>query len=88
MVGRYQPSSYGLYDMHGNVWEWAQDCWNDSYAGAPSDGRVWTLGDCSQRVIRGGSWGYVPRALRSANRYRYTRSVRYGLIGFRLAQDK
>ena len=55
-VGRYQPNSFGLYDMHGNVWEWVEDCWNDSYAGAPSDGRAWTSGDCSRRVIRGGSW--------------------------------
>ena len=65
-VGHYQPNDYGLYDMHGNVWEWVQDCWNDSYAGAPTDGSAWTLGDCSQRVVRGGSWLNEPRGLRSA----------------------
>ena len=88
VVGRYQPNSYGLYDMHGNVWEWAQDCWNDSYAGAPTDGSAWTLGDCSLRVLRGGSWFVNPRFLRSAYRTRLTRSSRLYLLGFRLAQDK
>ena len=87
-VGRYQPNSFGLYDMHGNVWEWVEDCWNDSYAGAPSDGRAWTSGDCGQRVIRGGAWGDNPGALRSADRGWSTRSTRLGTVGFRLAQDK
>ena len=87
-VGRYQPNSYGLNDLHGNVWEWAQDCWNDSYAGAPTDGRAWTLGDCSRRVIRGGAWGDAPRYLRAADRYRYASAGRSGGVGFRLAQDK
>ena len=87
-VGRYQPNSYGLYDLHGNVWEWVADCWNDSYAGAPSDGRAWTLGDCGRRVFRGGSWYNRPRALRSANRLKFPRSYRSDGIGFRLAQDK
>ena len=87
-VGDYQPNSYGLYDMHGNVWEWVQDCWNDSYAGAPTDGRAWTLGDCDQRVSRGGSWGYGPRGLRSANCDGYDHSARFDNVGFRLAQDK
>ena len=87
-VGRYQPNSFGLYDMHGNVWEWVEDCWNGNYAGAPSDGRAWTQGDCGRRVIRGGSWGNYPWPLRSAGRSRDTRSYRHDSIGFRLAQDK
>ena len=67
-VGRYKPNSYGLYDMHGNVGEWVEDCWHDSYAGAPSDGSAWKSADCIQRVIRGGSWFIIPWDLRSANR--------------------
>ena len=87
-VGRYQPNGYGLNDMHGNVWEWVEDCWNDSYAGAPSDGRAWTSGDCDRRVVRSGAWSVDQRYLRSANRYGFTRSSRGSDIGFRLAQDK
>ena len=86
-VGSFAPNAWGLHDMHGNVWEWVQDCWNDSYAGAPSDGSVWTSGECSLRVIRGGSWYFVPWALRSADRSRGTRSYRSDYLGFRLAQD-
>jgi formylglycine-generating enzyme required for sulfatase activity len=54
--------------MHGNVWEWVEDCWNDSYPGAPDDGDPWTGGDCRRRVIRGGSRGNSPEFLRSAVR--------------------
>ena len=68
-VGSYPPNSFGLYDMHGNVWEWCEDVWHDSYEGAPSDGAAWTEdGDQSRRVLRGGSWYNYPRYLRSANR--------------------
>jgi len=73
--------------MHGNVWEWTADCWNDSYAGAPTDGRARTGGDCSPRVLRGGSWNLIPSYLRSANRYWGSTSLRNNNYGFRLAQD-
>ena len=87
-VGQYDPNAYSLYDMHGNVEEWVRDCWNDSYEGAPDDGSTWMRGDCSQRVVRGGSWSYSPWLLRSAARSWYGRSSRFTDIGFRLAQDE
>ena len=55
-VGSFEPNAFGLHDVLGNVWEWVEDCWNDSYAGAPADGTAWTSGDCRRRVLRGGSW--------------------------------
>ena len=55
-LGSFSPNAFGLYDVHGNVWEWVEDCWHDDYEGAPSDGSAWTAqGDCSRRVLRGGS---------------------------------
>ena len=86
-VGSYQANSFGLYDMLGNVWEWVQDCWNESYTGAPSDGRAWDSGDCSRRILRGGSWGSEPRALRSAYRGSNTSDFRNYINGFRLARS-
>ena len=87
-VGRYQPNVFGLHDMHGNVWEWVQDCWNDNYVGAPNDGRAWTNGDCGQRTLRSGSWYNGPRALHLTTRTMRIQSSNYSHIGFRLAQDK
>ena len=55
-VGSFAPNAFGLYDMHGNAWEWVQDCWNDEYVGAPADGSAWETGICSGKVLRGGSW--------------------------------
>jgi formylglycine-generating enzyme required for sulfatase activity len=73
--------------MSGNVWEWTQDCYNDSYSGAPTNGNAWLSGNCAQRVVRGGSWNYLPRDLRSAYRNWNSASIRNGSVGFRLAQD-
>ena len=64
LVGRYASNRFGLHDVHGNVFEWVEDCWNGSYAGAPDDGRAWVSGDCSHRVARGGSWYDLPGDLR------------------------
>ena len=68
-VGRFAANAFGLKDMHGNVWEWIQDCWNGNYQeGPPVNGTPWTSGQCSNRVIRGGSWNSSPYSLRSAER--------------------
>ena len=69
-VGSFGSNGFGLHDMHGNVWEWVEDCWNGSYAGAPSDGSAWKSGDwdCGRRVLRGGSWNNGLWDLGSAHR--------------------
>ena len=85
-VGSFSPNAFGVYDMNGNVQEWVRDCWNDSYYGAPRDGRAWTSGDCSQRVMRGGSWSQPPRAIRSAYRGSSTTNRRSNGTGFRVAR--
>jgi len=85
-VGSLASNAWGLYDVLGNVWEWTEDCWNDSYEGAPSDGSAWTDGDCSRRVLRGGSWGNYPDVVRSADRNRNDTVLRNDFIGFRPAR--
>jgi len=85
-VKSYAKNGFGLYDMHGNVREWTQDCSNTSYKKAPNDGSAWTSGDCSQRILRGGSWYNDSGSLRSAVRSRFPASTRYGSFGFRLVQ--
>jgi formylglycine-generating enzyme required for sulfatase activity len=85
-VGQFPPNAFGLYDMHGNVWEWCQDVWHSTYDGAPDDGSAWVNGSNSRRrVLRGGSWFNYPRWCRSANRFNYIsdEADSYG-IGFRL----
>lgn len=67
-VGSFGPNPFGLYDMLGNVWQWTDDCWNESYVDAPTNGTAWEVGDCDRRVLRGGSWSNVPEFLRSAAR--------------------
>jgi formylglycine-generating enzyme required for sulfatase activity len=83
-VDLFGPNPWGLYQVHGNVWEWTQDCRHDSYTGAPSDGSAWITGDCSRRVLRGGAWSLDPRGLRAANRYWSTPVDRSYVVGFRL----
>ena len=85
-VASFAANAFGLYDMHGNVWEWTQDCWNGSYKGAPSDGTAWLSSNCSRRVLRGGSWNYIPNFLRSAVRVRNSTDFRSSVNGFRLAR--
>ncbi len=85
-VGSFPANPFGLYDMVGNVWEWTEDCWNVSYQGAPADGSPWTSGDCSRRVVRGGSWDVNPDILRSAARGRYITDFRDVFLGFRVAR--
>jgi formylglycine-generating enzyme required for sulfatase activity len=85
-VNSFQPNPFGLYQVHGNVWEWVEDCWNDTYSGAPSDGSAWLSGDCSRRVVRGGSWYGYPQALRAASRSWLSAEIRGNYHGFRLAR--
>ena len=89
-TGSLPPNPWGLHEMHGNVWEWVQDCWHESYEGAPDDGIAWEEadgGNCGQHVLRGGSWSLGPWTLRSAYRYGSSADGRNDSIGFRLAQD-
>jgi len=84
-VAGKRPNAFGLHDLYGNVWEWVEDCFHDSYAGLPLDGSAWTTA-CSapQRVLRGGSWSDEASSLR--NRGRYAPEVRNLITGFRLAR--
>ncbi len=85
-VGSYKKNQYGLHDVLGNVWEWVEDCWNDSYRGAPADGSAWESGECGKRVMRGGMWFDGPRYLRSASRNKFSTGDRGVYAGFRVAR--
>ena len=81
-------NAFGLFDTTGNVFEWVEDCWNDGYKGALTDGSARTSGDCSKRVVRGGTWGSSPisRVLRWALRNRDDTGIRISILGFRVAR--
>ncbi|MCI4663891.1 MAG: SUMF1/EgtB/PvdO family nonheme iron enzyme [Neomegalonema sp.] len=87
-VGAFKPNPFGLYDVHGNVYEWVEDCWNSSLEGRPRDGSARRNGDCSAAVLRGGSWSYIAEDLRSAVRGGSLRHFRNADVGFRLARTK
>ncbi|NCR11342.1 MAG: formylglycine-generating enzyme family protein, partial [Microcystis aeruginosa LG13-11] len=84
-VGKFPPNAFGLYDMHGNVWEWCADTWHDNYDGAPTDGSVWIEnGDDNRSPLRGGSWYSYPNFCRSAFRIGSNRRGYHDSYGFRV----
>ena len=84
-VGTKLPNAWGLYDMHGNVYEWCLDSWHENYSGAPTDGSAWEPETGSDCMIRGGGWGDdYPRFCRSAYRYNFTSGNKLSALGFRV----
>ena len=84
-VGQFPPNAFGLYDMHGNVWEWCADTWHDNYDGAPTDGSAWIEnGNDNRSPLRGGSWCSNPALCRSAYRYYSFRRGSLNYYGFRV----
>jgi formylglycine-generating enzyme required for sulfatase activity len=90
VVGSKKSNALGLFDMSGNVWEWVEDCWHGDYTSAPTDGSAWPEvngGNCSLRVLRGGSWVDSRHDLRSFHRFGFDALNRTNYVGFRLAMD-
>ena len=85
-VDAFPPNPWGLYQVHGNAFEWVEDCWHNNYQDAPVDGSAWTNPECTSRVVRGGSWSGHPTFLRSAYRSWSFPDNRISDKGFRLAR--
>ena len=87
-VGAFEANGFGLFDMHGNAWQWTEDCYRDNYkyVDTPLDGTAWTLGACPRHVIRGGSWINMPALLRAAVRHPSPSLSRFNIIGFRVGR--
>ncbi|MCD5970207.1 dihydropyoverdine dehydrogenase [Pseudomonas quasicaspiana] len=86
-VGSYPPNAFGVYDMHGNVYEWTADCWHGDYNGAPTDGSVWDEPGCITRQMRGNDWGEAPIFSRSGNRNDRHPDVRGDFLGFHVVEE-
>jgi len=86
-IGSFAPNRFGVHDMHGNVWEWVEDCAHSNYIGAPTDGSAWnTGGDCTSRMLRGGGWFFSPGGPRAALRFGYIPGYRFPNLGFRVGR--
>jgi formylglycine-generating enzyme required for sulfatase activity len=85
-VDSFLPNPWGLYNVHGNAWDWTEDCWNSANAGNPGDGSPRLTGDCSLRVIRGAGWNNAPHTLRSARRDKEAVNARVSRMSFRVAR--
>lgn len=87
-VGSYKPNTYGLFDMHGNVWEWTQDCRDNSFQGSPYNSSLWSRrAICGRFVLRGGSWNNMPSHILITSRSGGEYNSRQNSYGFRLAMD-
>jgi formylglycine-generating enzyme required for sulfatase activity len=86
-VHSFSANLWGLYNVHGNVWEWTEDCWNEQNAGNPEDGQRRTTGDCGLRVLRGASFNNFPHTLRAARREREPLGSREDAVGFRVMRS-
>lgn len=87
-VGSFKKNPFGLYDTAGNVWEWTQDCYTDSYASASSDSSAWLSGLCDRRVLRGGAWNYTAKRIRSSARSSTWPDSQYQHLGFRVVRER
>jgi formylglycine-generating enzyme required for sulfatase activity len=85
-VDSFRSNRWGIFQIHGNIWEWTQDCWHENYVGAPAEGSPWESGRCDYRIVRGGSWATYPGDLRAAVRGRFPVDFRSDSLGFRVGR--
>lgn len=85
-VASKESNAWGIYDMSGNVWEWVEDCWHESFKGAPADGSAWMEGSCDFHVLRGGSWNFSALFARTGARYWGRAADRSNFFGFRVVR--